>query len=181
MYGIVNQSIHELVLAEFGEEKWKEIIFISGVNEPFFISDESYDDDLSFELIAACSAVLKINAHDFMERFGEFWILETAQKKYGPLLRSTGSNFMDFMMKLPNFHNRILLVYPKLTPPEFTVKKLTELELELNYYSFRSGLTPFMLGSIKGLAKIYGVQIHIKQINNLNSELKHETFNIKIV
>jgi hypothetical protein len=181
MYGIVNQSIHGLILAEFGEDKWEQIIRLSGVEGCFFTSDEFYDDDISFELIAASVEVLELEKDHFLERFGEYWILETAQKKYGQLLWSTGSNFIDFMMKLPNFHNRILLVYPKLTPPEFTVEQRNESELEINYFSFRTGFAPFVLGTIKGLAKIYNTQIEIKQINTVNSEHNHETFIIKIV
>ncbi len=181
MYGIVNQSIHELVLADFGEERWQEIMKASGIDEAFFISDEFYDDDISYELIAASAEIVNISSNDFMERFGEFWILETAQKKYGELLRSSGSDFIDFVMKLPNFHNRILLVYPKLTPPEFLVEKVAEDELLMHYFSLRVGLSSFVIGSIKGLAKIYDANIEIKQINDVNSEHNHETFTIKIV
>ena len=38
MYGIVNKAIQDLVIANFGEEKWKNILDRSGIEEDFFIS-----------------------------------------------------------------------------------------------------------------------------------------------
>ena len=39
MYGIVNKAIEDLVIANFGEDKWEAIKERSGINIDFFISN----------------------------------------------------------------------------------------------------------------------------------------------
>lgn len=38
MYGIVNKAIQDLVITNFGEQKWEDIRERSGIEEDFFIS-----------------------------------------------------------------------------------------------------------------------------------------------
>lgn len=42
MYGIVNKSIEDLVVTNFGKEKWDIIHKKSGVNIDFFLSNEVF-------------------------------------------------------------------------------------------------------------------------------------------
>jgi hypothetical protein len=51
MYGIVNKSIEDLVITNFGEEKTIENVAVSTLI--FFISNEPYDDDITFKLAIA--------------------------------------------------------------------------------------------------------------------------------
>ncbi len=51
MYGIVNKSIQDLVVANFGKDKWEIIRKKSGIDVDFFISSEPYDDDITFKLL----------------------------------------------------------------------------------------------------------------------------------
>jgi hypothetical protein len=51
MYGIVNKAIEELVKENFGEEKWELIKIRSGVDVEFFISNEPYDDAITYQLL----------------------------------------------------------------------------------------------------------------------------------
>ena len=50
MYGIVNQAIQGLVVENYGQEKWDEILKRSGISETHFISNDSYEDEITFEL-----------------------------------------------------------------------------------------------------------------------------------
>ena len=50
MYGIVNKAIEDLVIADYGAEKWALILKKSGIEESFFISNEPYDDEITFKL-----------------------------------------------------------------------------------------------------------------------------------
>ena len=53
MYGIVNKAIESLVIEGFGIEKWDKIKNTSGVDVDFFISNEPYDDDITYALATA--------------------------------------------------------------------------------------------------------------------------------
>jgi hypothetical protein len=50
-----------------------------------------------------------------------------------------------------------MLLYPKLTPPEFKVTDIEESSLHLHYFSKREGLQEFFRGLLQGLGKMYGV------------------------
>ncbi len=55
MYGIVNKAIEELVLSNFGEEKWELIKKRGDLELDFFISNQPYDDAITYQLAKAVS------------------------------------------------------------------------------------------------------------------------------
>jgi hypothetical protein len=181
MYGIVNQAIQGLVVENFGQSKWEMIKRRSGVDNDYFISNEPYDDDITYELVAAASEILEITAEEVLRAFGEYWVLKTGYEKYGDLMKAGGENFFEFMCNLPNFHGRIMLIYPNLNPPEFMVEQKGENELILHYYSTRQGLTEFVAGLINGLAKMFSESIEIKLLKSEQTEVWHDTFFIRII
>jgi hypothetical protein len=58
MYGIINQSIQDLVVKEFGEETWLKIIAKSKIDVHEFQNHQVYDDTYNYRLAAAVSEVL---------------------------------------------------------------------------------------------------------------------------
>ncbi len=181
MYGIVNQAIQGLITENFGKEKWEEVKKVGHVTQDVFLSNESYEDDITYDLVGAASEVLKIPASDVLFAFGEYWVLNTGHKKYGDLMKSGGANFYDFVKNLPNFHGRIMLIYPKLSPPEFKVEEINEKELVLHYFSSRQGLTDFVRGLVNGLGKLFDTQIEITLTDSSHHEVWHDVFHVKIV
>ena len=53
MYGIINKAIENLVVEKFGVEKWEIIKLKSGINIDFFLSNEPYDDAITYKLAGA--------------------------------------------------------------------------------------------------------------------------------
>jgi len=179
MYGIVNKAIEELVSETFGPEKWILVKEKSGVDVDFFISTEPDDDDITYKLAIAVSEEMQMPLSDVLIAFGEWWILKTGKEKYGYLMESGGSNFKEFIINLPLFHNRVMMIYPKLTPPEFKVTDIKENSLHLHYFSKRIGLQEFVRGLIQGLAKFYACDIEINLLLSRNENSDHEEFEIK--
>jgi hypothetical protein len=179
MYGIVNKAIEELVVENFGEEKWHLIKAKSGIDIDFFISSEAYDDAITFKLAQAVSSEMNLPIDAVFVAFGEWWILKTAKEKYGSLLASGGNSFKEFIVHLPDFHTRVMLMYPNLTPPEFQVTEIQENELNLHYFSKREGLSEFVRGLMQGLAKFYNVEIEIQLVQSRNDGDAHEIFHIQ--
>jgi hypothetical protein len=180
MYGIVNQAIRDLVVDQFGLDKWEKIREVSGVTHDFFVSNEPYEDNITFELVGATSDVLGISTENVLEAFGEYWVLKTGLEKYGDLMKAGGENFREFLLNLPNFHSRIMLIYPKLSPPEFMVHEKSDDILELHYYSERHGLTAFVIGLIKGIAQMYNTTMSIELVESVSGTPWHDTFEIEI-
>jgi hypothetical protein len=178
MYGIVNRAIEDLVKDNFGEEKWEEVLEKSGVDIDFFISNEPYDDQITFQLAGAVSEVMEMPLSDVLKAFGEWWILKTSKEKYGGLMEAGGSNFAEFLINLPVFHNRIMLIYPKLTPPEFKISEVKSQSLHVHYFSQRSGLQDFVHGLLQGLGKMFDTEAKIELIQSRDQGYDHEIFKV---
>jgi hypothetical protein len=178
MYGIVNKSIEELVIANFGQDNWDKVLEKSGIEEDFFISSQPYDDDITYKLAGAAAEVMNVTVNDVLQLFGEWWVLKTSLEKYQGLMQSGGSNLQEFLLNLPAFHNRIMLIYPKLTPPEFKISDIHDGGLNLHYYSKRPGLQEFVRGILVGLGKMFEVPVEIELIKERSEGHDHEIFKI---
>jgi hypothetical protein len=179
MYGLVNQAIQGLVTENFGQDSWDKIKLKSNVTDEFFLSDQSYDDDVTFKLAIAASEVLNITVAQVLNAFGEYWVLKIGMEKYGSLMKAGGNNLKEFLVYLPNFHSRVMLMYPKITPPEFQITNETENSVHVHYFSSREGLTDFMQGLLQGIGKLYKVEVEIELIQSRASGNDHDVFSVK--
>ncbi len=178
MYGIVNKAIEDLVTENFGFPAWESVKKQSGIELDFFVSNESYDDSVTYKLAMAASEVLKMPLEQVLIAFGEFWVLKTGKEKYGSLMEAGGNNLREFLTNLPNFHTRVSLIYPNLSPPEFKVTDSTEKSLHLHYFSHRPGLQEFVRGLLQGLGKMYNESIFIELIASRDNGSDHEVFRV---
>lgn len=178
MYGIVNKAIEDLVTEQFGSDAWERIKQRSGVEVDFFISNEPYDDAITFSLAQAVAAEMQISLSDVLVTFGEYWVLKTGKEKYGHLMDAGGSSLQEFLLNLPQFHTRIQLIYPRLTPPEFRISDVTPNSLHLHYYSKRQGLQDFVRGLLQGLGKMYHTPVAIALLQHRETGADHEIFKV---
>lgn len=178
MYGLVNKSIQDLIVTNFGEEKWIDVKEKSGIEIDYFISTEPYDDAVTYQLAIAASEELGMTVEEVLFAFGEWWVLKTGNEKYGGLMKAGGSTLKEFLINLPLFHDRIRLIYPKLRPPEFEIDEVEDRALVLHYFSFREGLVGFMKGLISGLGKMFDSPVLIDHILSKESGHTHEAFRV---
>jgi hypothetical protein len=178
MYGIVNKAIEDLVISNFGEEKWEAVKTRSGVDIDFFISNEPYDDDITYKLAGAVSEEMNIPVSAVLQTFGEWWILKTGKEKYGGLMDAGGNSLREFLINLPAFHYRVMLIYPKLTPPEFKVSNVEETSIHVHYFSKRNGLLEFVRGLLTGLGKMYSTPMNVELIQSRDEGSSHEVFKV---
>ena len=172
MYGLVNKAIKDLVCEKFGEDKWQEIKKLSGFEDDFFIGMQTYPDSLTYSLVKNASTVLGAEASVVMEAFGEYWILYTANEGYKEMMELSGENLPEFLNNLDMLHERVSQIMPNLHAPQFNTRNETENSIELEYRSHREGLTPMVVGLLRGLGKRFGVNdlkiSHIQQKNEIN-------------
>lgn len=178
MYGIVNKAIKGLVIDNYGIETWNKIKTKSGLESDEFLNNEPYPDKTTFDLAISASEILKIDLNNVLISFGEYWILKTGQESYGSLMKAGGDNLKEFIINLPNFHSRVMLIYPNLTPPEFKITIIQEKSLDVHYISTRNGLQYFMYGLLQGLGKLFKTEISIKIIASKSDGAKNDIFNI---
>ena len=177
MYGMVNKAIQDLVTKNFSEEQWIVIKEKVGFEDDFFISMQPYPDQLTYDLVAAASEVLKLEQAAILEAFGEHWILYTAVEGYGEMLALSGSTLPEFLGNLNLLHDRIANIMPELEPPKFTTKEIKENHVELIYESDRGGLASMVVGMLRGLGKRFEKNCKITQISH-KSETEKDVFSV---
>ena len=179
MYGLVNKAIEGMVREAHGEETWDRIRRKAGVDIEVFVSNEPYPDDVTYRLVAAASEVLSAPAQDVLRAFGEYWVLDTAVKAYGPLMRVGGRTLKDFLVYLPRFHVHIQVMFPELRPPEFACENVGEQSLDLHYISPRpAGLEPFVEGLVMGLGKMFATPVSIYPLQERANGFDHTIFRV---
>jgi len=170
MYGMVNKAIQQMVIRDHGEETWEAIKLKANITEDLFLSNSSYPDRITYDLVSASSEHLEVDAQLILIEFGKFWVLDTALKGYGGLMRAGGNNLKEFLLNLPNFHTRVSMVFPNLIPPTFEVRNITDHSLDLHYITHRPGLQNFVIGLILGLSTMYKIETETKLIATRDSE-----------
>lgn len=178
MYGIVNKAIENLITENYGELTWQAVKDRSGVDIDFFISNEPYDDEITFLLANAAAIELNTPIDNVFNLFGEWWVLKIGKEKYGGLMEAGGKNLKEFLINLPVFHNRIMMIYPKLTPPEFKITDVEDSGLKVHYFSSRDGLREFVRGLLSGLGKMYNTPLKIELIQSKSDGDDHEIFKL---
>ena len=180
MYGLINNSLQGMIREKFGEEKWQEVLEASGVPEDSFLTMRSYDDKLTYALAGAASDVLGAPVDACLEMFGEYWVLETASKSYGALLDAAGGDMIEFLGNMNGLHDRITSTFLNYVPPEFYIQE-RDPGYEIHYLSKRKGLTPFVVGLLKGLATRFDQHLNI--LNQLELDVEpgtHTVFHVEI-
>ncbi len=175
MYGLVNQAVIDLAVTLGGEDLWRRIREQAGIDTPSFVALQAYDDEVTYRLVEAASAVLGISQEAVLEAFGEHWILYTGRQGYGPMLDAMGGSLPVFLRNLDAMHSRIALSMPDLHPPAFSCEELDDENLVLRYWSTRSGLAPMVRGLLKGLGVLFEQDV-VVQTGLRGVEADHDTF-----
>jgi len=181
VYGLINSSLQSMIREKFGDEQWNEVLSASGVPEDSFLSMRSYDDAITYDLVAAASRVLGAPAEACLEMFGEWWVLETATKNYGVLMDAAGHDLVAFLNNLNALHDRITGTFTNYVPPEFRVESLGGERHRIHYISKREGLTPFVVGLLKGLAARFDARLefHTREARHVTSG-EHTVFEVTV-
>lgn len=162
---MVNQAIKALVLEKFGEHKWCAIRDKAGAPDEF-VGLQAYDDAMTYGLVGAAVEILEVPAADILSGFGEYWVLRIATVAYADLMNATGSDMISFLENVDAMHSRIKTTMPALNPPSFRVKRLDGGRVQIDYFSTREGLLPFVHGIFSGLSQHYGQPCTVENVDN---------------
>lgn len=176
MYGLVNKAIRDLVVENYGQEKWSEICVLSDFPDEEFVAMSPYPDALTYTLIGNASRVLGADANVLLEKFGEYWIMYTASEGYGELMNLSGRSLPEFLANMDMLHNRIAGIMPELQPPKFVTRNIGDCSLELEYHTHRPGLVPMMFGMLRGLGKRFNLDCKVEHIQVKSAESECDVF-----
>ncbi|XP_044734835.1 guanylate cyclase soluble subunit beta-1 [Chrysoperla carnea] len=178
MYGFVNYALELLVVNSFGEETWEKIKKEADVNmEGQFLVRQIYDDEITYNLIAAAVNLLKIPATAILELFGKTFFEFCQDSGYDKILQVLGATPRDFLQNLDALHDHLGTLYPGMRAPSFRCTERPEDgALVLHYYSDRPGLEHIVIGIVKTVAsKLHGTEVEVK-ILKTKDECDHVQF-----
>jgi hypothetical protein len=151
MYALVNKAVEGSITSKFGEETHGNIKADAGIDVDIFISNESYPDNITYELATTASERLNMPLGDILKAVGHCGVTHVAEKHYGAMMAAGGSTFQEFLANLPSFHRRVRVISPDLEPPVFKGRTSSERSLELIYESTGEGLEDLVIGLLQGL------------------------------
>lgn len=166
MYGLVHRAIHDLVVRQFGEESWNLVREKAQLDQDHFVAMQAYDDEITYRLVGAACEVLQLSPAAVLEAFGEHWTLYTIEEGYKDLLDLMGDTLEEFLENLNTMHSRIALAMPELVPPNFEHEVRPDGSSILTYRSTRDGLSPMVLGLLKGLGKRFDRTIEVEMLES---------------
>ncbi|GLV36126.1 Guanylyl cyclase beta-subunit at 100B [Carabus blaptoides fortunei] len=178
MYGFVNYALELLVVKTFGDETWEKIKKSADVNmEGQFLVRQIYEDEITYNLIAAAVELLQIPATAILELFGKMFFEFCQDSGYDKILQVLGATPRDFLQNLDALHDHLGTLYPGMRAPSFRCTERPEDgALVLHYYSDRPGLEHIVIGIVKTVAsKLHGTEVEI-EILKTKDECDHVQF-----
>jgi hypothetical protein len=155
MYGVVSKAIVYLVIDTFGDCNWNVVKRLNHININYFISSEARKDEIPFKLADAVSQEIRIRWTAVYIAFVGWWVLKTIKEKHGGLMKAGRNDLKEFSMNSIIFYNRLLLIYPKLSPTKFSVADSTENSINLHYFSITAKLRNFFRSLIQGTGVLF--------------------------
>lgn len=151
MYGMIHRAVRQMVLDAQGEEAWLNLARLAGVGPVEMISIEVYDDDVTFNLIAATADFLEIPLESLLVEFGRFWIGFAERGSFGHIMDFTGKDLIRFIGNLDRMHSGVKAAMPDARMPSFSIVQNAPGRIVVEYRSSRTGLELFVQGLLLGL------------------------------
>ncbi|XP_031334521.1 soluble guanylate cyclase 89Db-like isoform X1 [Photinus pyralis] len=153
MYGMLLQSVHHFIQAEYGEEAWKEIVKLAGCKHLTFNTHQVYPDDTMAKLAEACAHVTSAHVDEIMEFFGKCFVRFFSNFGYDVPIRATGRYFTDFLQNVDNIHSQFCFTYPKMRSPSIYLTGIDVKGCDMVYRSDRKGFICYIIGLLTQISK----------------------------
>jgi hypothetical protein len=157
-----------MVKEKFGEDKWHEILKLSGIdtteNYSKFMRGMDIEDSKVFDVIKSTCRVLQINLEQAADAFGEYWTCVYAPKIYKSYYGKY-HNARDFIMGMDYIHAEVTRNIENAHPPRFDIEELDNNRIKVHYKSQRK-MIDFYIGLAKGIGKYFNTPIEVKKLSD---------------
>ncbi len=180
MYGIIQNSLKQLVIDMKGHDCWLEIAK-NAKAESEYIDNKHYDDEITMSLVNSACQKLDLEVDACLETFGFHWTTKTAYEIHGFLMDMTGKNFVEFMCNVNSLHDRLTTAYPDYLAPVFSVTTDGS-QMYVIYQSKRKGLSSLVRGMLKGLATRFSQEILVvSEEDQSTQDIQKTLFTIELI
>jgi hypothetical protein len=155
MKGTIVKCLEELVITQFGKDKWEAILEDADMSASTVIWPLSDIADAQvLKLVEATCENLGISLVEAADAFGDYWVNVYSQRMY-PLYYARNQTAKDFLLDLDNVHVEMTHMMERARPPRFDHEWEDDRTLTIRYKSDR-GLLDFAVGLVKAVGKHYG-------------------------
>lgn len=177
MYGIVYKALKQFVLDNHDEQVWDAIKADSPIAFNAELMEQPYNDDATYYVADRLASQTRTPLAEVLYNFGRY-IIKVMQEQFPGIMAERGATLKDYLVNLPNYHNRIMLIFPELTPPEFKVSAVTDESIQFHYYTNTAGMKEFMRGYLTELGVVFHNKGAIEYLFTNNAVRIEEVFKI---
>lgn len=163
MKGTLVKCLEELVVTQFGQDKWEQSLKDAGLSGSIVIWPMSDIDDAQvMGLVEAVCRNLNMTLAQAADAFGDYWVNVYSQRMY-PLYYERNATAKDFLLDVDNVHVQMTRTMQRARPPRFDYEWQDDGSL-IMYYKSQRGLVDFMVGLARGVGKYYGENIEVTKL-----------------
>jgi hypothetical protein len=163
MKGTIVRCLKDLVVTQFGQDKWEKSLKDAGLDTfTMFWPMSDVDDAQVVKLFEAVCQNLNISFVQAADAFGDYWVNVYSQEMY-PLYYERHATARDFLLDMDNVHVAMTRSMENARPPRFQYEWKDDKTLIMHYKSHR-GLIDFVVGLARGVGKRYEEDIQVTKL-----------------
>ena len=170
MKGVIVRCLYGLIKSDFGKDKLKEIMQLSGENPYTVVNATSdIDDHRVFQLFENTCKILNLSKQEVCDAFGNYFVNTFAPKMYS-VFYGRFKSAKEFITGMDEVHDIVTRNIINSHPPRFTIENVDENTIIVNYKSDRD-MIDFYVGLVKGVGNYFNTTIGIKKLSQEKVEL----------
>jgi hypothetical protein len=170
MKGTIVKCLEEMVVSQFGEDKWQNSLEDAGIKSPrIFLPFADVEDSVVMKLVTAVCKNLNISLSQAADAFGDYWVNVYSQTLY-PQYYQKHKTAKDFLLDMDAVHVAMTKTMKDAKPPRFEYEWKSEDTLIMHYKSHR-GLIDFAIGLVKGVGKFYNETLRVTKLGSDKIEI----------
>jgi hypothetical protein len=165
MKGVIAIALKEMVVNNFGDDKWREILNGAGIEkEPVILPFTDVDDGIVMNILQSTCRALNLTVSQAGDAFGNYWVNTYASKHYSGYFTSSKSA-REFLLNMDKVHTAMTNNMKGAKPPRFMYDWENDKTLNMKYISER-GLIDILIGLVKGVATYYKENLDVEKTAN---------------
>lgn len=160
MHGLINRAIQCFLTQTHGRALWADVVHRAAigqiVDDDGFETMRHYDDAVTWAVIDAALATLKLPRDTMLEDLGTFLVSHEGLGAVRRLLRFGGVTFTDFLFSLEDLQGRSHLAVQDLGLPDLWLETASDGHFRIACRGCVDGFGHVVVGMLRALADDYG-------------------------
>jgi len=170
MKGAILLCIKEMVIKNYGYDKWTSILSAAGIHrEPAINPISDIEDSFAMSVIKSMGTVLGLIGEQVGDAFGDYWVNHFAPRLYSFYYKGYRSA-REFILDMDRIHDIATRDIINAHPPKFDFKWADDKRLIITYRSARQ-MIDICVGLIKGVGRYYHEDLKAKKLDEKTIEV----------